>query len=319
VGIHKTEEELKKSIFDIYSQLRKESSSDRRQVYFPQLLDTIVKWSIDYFYKKKTKEYWVEIRGAVLRIVKMDNTKKMPDNEHDLFKYLKVSLHRAKLKYIRKYEEEDNIHVSIGQKQKLKDIKEFIRMEESELGRQLFQYEKEERTAHWFNIPEAKARKYLDMIDTKKEISLETYNEEGKEQNILDSREDIKPPYLPSSEDVQEITFFSKIEVSPEKLRKAITYVLENKVQQRTRACNRALFTALCIKDAPKYLKELAPVLDGGLLSAYKKSGIKPTQYETYLIYHPNRKNKKSVEANASSDLDKFCDKIMKYLKENKS
>jgi len=309
----KTEEELKKSIFDIYSQLRKEPSSDRRQVYFPQLLDTIVKWSIDYFYKEKTKDYWLEIREAVFRIVKAEYTRKMPDNEHDLFKYLKVTLYHAKVEYINEYEEDGTIHVPKGQKQKLKEIKEFIRMEESELGRPLFQYEKEEKIAHWFNVPESKAREYLDMIDNK-EVSLETYHEAGKEQNILDLKKDIKPTYLPSSEEKQEITFFSKIEVSPEKLRKAVTYVLENKTQIRTRACNKALFTVLCIKEAPQYLVELAPVLDSELLSAYQKSGIKPTQYETYLIYHPHRKNKKSVESNASSDLDKFCDKIMRYM-----
>jgi len=73
----------------------------------------------------------------------------------------------------------------------------------------------------------------------------------------------------------------NKFDVSPEKLMEAVRYVLENKRQKRTVACNRALFTVECIKKASHdYLEKLAPVLDSELLNTYRKSGIKPTQYE---------------------------------------
>ena len=108
----------------------------------------------------------------------------------------------------------------------------------------------------------------------------------------------------------------NKFDVSPEKMREAVTYILENKRQKRTRACNRALFTALCIKEAPDYLDKLFPVLDSELLNAYRENGVKPTLYETYLKHHPERKDssKNSVEVNASSDLDKFLDDLKVYL-----
>jgi len=291
VGTKKTEEELTKSIFDTYSQLRKESASDRRQVYFPRLLDTIIKWSIDYYYKEKTKEYWLEIRDAVHRIVKADNTRKMPENEYDFFKYLKVSLKNAKLKYIKKYEE-DIIHIPEEQRQKLKKIKEVIRMEESELGEKLSDYEKVEITASWFGITGKEARKYLEQIiplERTGSLTIKTHDDDEKEIDVSDSSEE-------PSDSLEEV-YISNLKSleDKEKLRQALASVFAGR-QEKTRPFFRALFTAQCLEksddtdniawlnDNFKWIQEY---LDNDIIETFKKTKKIPTNKEIYIRFHP--------------------------------
>ena len=146
-------------------------------------------------------------------------------------------------------------------------------------------------------------------------------NLEDKKQKD-DKDKDIDPLNFLNVKSVFDPENNNKFYVSPEKMREAVTYVLENKRQKRTRACNRALFTVQCIKGVSNdYLEKLAPVLDSELLNTYLKSGIKPTQYEVYLKYHPKRidSSKESVETSASTDLGEFRDDLKIYLRENKS
>jgi len=309
----KTEEELRKSIFDTYSQLREESSSDRRQVYFPQLRDKIINWSIGYFYKEKTNDYWLEITNAIFRIVNAEDTRKMPENEHDFLKYLSVSLYNAKIEYFREYEEEDNIHIPKGKKQKLKEITEFIRMEESELGRELSEYEKVERTSLWFNMPEDKAREYLEQI-----IHL---GKTLKDTDILDSSK--------KHSDSPEKIYISNLKTmeDKEKLREALESVFADRLE-KTRPFYRALFTAQCLdipddseyrdktdniewlNDNFEYLREY---LDSEIMETFKKTREVPTNREIYTKFYPDSN---SPDASVSARLREFRDDLKAALEE---
>ena len=318
----KTEEEQIKSIFDTYSQLREESSFDRRQVYLPQLLEKIVKWSIDCFYKEETLTYWLEIHNAVHRIVKAEDTREMPKNEQELIKYLKVSLYHAKVEYIKKYEG-DNIHIPKGQMQKLKEITEFIRMEESELGRELSEHEKVKKTAEWFNIPEDKAREYLDQIIHMKStgsLIVETYSDgAGQDTNILDFVE-IHPNNQKESNDPEEILI---INLDTSENRQKFLEVMESVFasrQEKTRSFYRALFTAQCLDTSTgvEWLDDnfewLNEYLDREILEVYKKTGKMPANREIYIKYYPDNN---TPDESASNRLREFR-KLLKTAQEEK-
>jgi len=323
VGIQqKTEIEHKNNIYNIYSQLLEESSSDRRQVLLPQLLEKIIKWSIDYYYKEETKKYWFEIRNAVFRIAKPEDNEKIP--EDDFFKYLKVSLYHAKVEYIGNYEE-DNIHIPKGQRQKLKQITEFIRMEESELGKELSEYEKVKKTANWFNITEDKAREYLDKIIYMKSTGSLTVKTHGddKEKNtdILDSPN--KHPNNQNNLDNPAEIFFSKFNALED--RKKFKEILESVFasrQEKTRRFFKALFTAQCLdtdtSDGVEWLYDnfewMREYLDPEILETFKEHETKPTNREIYLKYYPGSNN---PDQSVSARLKEFRD-LLKAAQEEK-
>jgi len=191
-----------------------------------------------------------------------------------------------------------------------------------------------------------KIKKQLYHLSTDEEYGTD---EDGHKITLLDLP-NVESAFSNNHEDI------FNFDISPEKLKKAVTYVLEYKRQKKTRDRNRALFTAFCIRKADNYIKkadedyikkthddyikkdnddhiqkahvdhiqkahdyldELAPVLDIDLLNAYKENGIKPTQDKVY-VNHSTRKDrsKKSIEANASTDLDNFLTDLNIYLKE---
>ena len=287
----KTEEQLKADIFNVYSKYREEQSSDRRQVYFGQLCDSVFRWCTSYLFSA-AKEMGVEIVEALERIVKKD---KMPEKENDFFKYMVTTLYNAKNEYYRN-NKSNNIKIP----RIVYDMEKMILSQESNTGRKLSEEEKIECISKWFNKTEKKAKECLQRIENKKVASMTTFDDEEKEVDIPDFKND------------PESTFFSKLEKTAD-IRKAVETVLENK-QERTRECYRALFTAYCINNSIDF-EGAASVLNAEILEKHLKEGEKPVQYEVYQKYHPETK-KVSAEVRASEMLKTFLNDLKTAMKE---
>jgi len=258
----KTEEELKATIFAVYSNYRNELSSDRRQVYFGQLCDYVFRWCTGYLFHEAS-EMGLEIVETLGRIVKKEI------EEKDFLRYLVASLINAKNEYYRK-----GISSDLKYSRKIKEIEKFISLQESNAEIILSEEEKIKRVAELFFLSPKKAREYLGMIDNKNIDSLTYFDNE--EKDIPDSKNDLESTFLSK--------FYAAI------IREGVESVLLSK-QERTRACNRALFTVFCIKEDPNNLDELASVLNAEILEKYQKDGKKPEQYEVYQMYHPKVTN----------------------------
>jgi len=185
-------------------------------------------------------------------------------------------------------------------------------MKESQLERKLTNDEQINSISKWFNISEKKTIEYLELINNKYVNGLDSKNNNGEENNILDS-EDLKPTYLSSSYEMPESTFFENFNVSI--IREAVMSVLDKK-QKRARDCYKALFTLHCIENVKdKNFEELYPVLDKSIIEACRENGKNPNQYDIYQKYHPNAQ-KSGAEAMASKNLREFLNDIEAYLKE---
>lgn len=290
----KTEEQYENEIFSLYQKLINEPADDRRQVFVLQFLDLLSKWSINCFFRNSTYEYWEEITEAVFRIAKYRENPLIFENANYFFRYLKVSLSRAKAEYHRKHKKEENEHIYLppGMRKKLKEIEDFIRLKECELERQLSDYEKESEAAIWFNLPKKKIRYYLELNAKVNVISIN----DASFKNIPDTRqiiEDNEPEKI-------------------EKLKMALESVFADK-QEKTRPFHKALFTAQClnggidIKFLSVYFEYLNEYIDTEIWETYEKHGTIPIDKEIFLKFYPESKN---PSQDVSNRLKVFRDKL---------
>jgi len=303
----RTEEQQKDLIFDIFSKCHSETASGRLQVYYPTLCEQIYLWYRDYLLIDVNK-MGLEIANVINRFIKDENMSKIPSDKDGFFYYLNTSINREKADSYREYDENEEIRIPREKKRRLREVKDFIVMKESQVGRKLTSDEQIKGMSKWFNISERKAREYLKLANNKNVSSLDFYDNNGEEKNILDSK-DLKPPYLPSSYEGPESAFFTNFNVSI--IREAVRSLLDKK-QERSRDCYMALFTLYCIKND---LRELYPILDQEIIGSSHKKGKKPKQHEIYRKYHPGI-DKESAESMASTNLQKFLNDIKIYLKE---
>ena len=288
----KTKEQFETDIFNVYSKYRDEQSSDRRQVYFGQLCDSVFRWCKNYIFRE-TNEMGVEIVEILERIVKEENKTKTPKEEAEFFKYLVTALYNAKAGYYRK-----NKSKIVKLPRIIYEMEKIILLQESNAGRTLSEEEKIKVISEWFYKTKEKAREYLEMINNKNVSSLASFEDEEKD--------------IPDFNYDPESTFFSKLEKTAD-IRKAVELVLSTK-QERTRECYRALFTAHCIDNSIDF-EGADSVLNAEILEKYLKDRKKPEQYEIYKMYHPEVK-KESAGVRASEMLKTFLNDVKTALKE---
>ena len=300
----RTEEQQKDLIFDIFSKCRSETAVSRLQVHSSSLCEQIYLWYKDYL-PVDIDKMGLEIVKVISRFTKDENILKIPYDKDGFFKYLSTSIKSEKAGSYREYNENDTIRIPKEKKRKLKD---FIKMKESQLGRELTNNECIQGISKWFKITEKKASEYFELINNKNVSSLYVKDNNGKEQNILDT-DDFKPPYLPSSYKDPESAFFASFDLSI--IKEAIKSLLDKK-QERSRPCYKALFTLYCIKND---LRGLYPILDQEIIDSYYKDTKKPKQYEIYMKYH-SETDKKGADAMASKNLSEFLNEVKSYLKD---
>jgi len=305
-------QQLKNMIFEAYRNCIKAPSQDILSKHLDQLWSLIQKWCKKYLFAVGKENETVDEMGECIyhiadKLVKKDRTIKTFEKLDEFFMYLNRMLKNGMIKLI--YEQLPKSIIKARVKEYFY-INRVIETEERE--KKLTENRRIEIITDYMPINTySEIRNQLNLLSL--DYEYDSDNEDNKKK-LIDFL-NVKSAFSKNSEST------NKFNVNPDDLREAVTYVLENKRQKRTRACNRALFTVKCIREAPDYLDKLEPVLDSELLNTYWERGIKPTQYEVYLKYHPGRKdsNKNSVESSASSDLENFLNDLWIYLKEKKS
>ena len=279
----KTEDKYKNDILNFYIKCIDTTCSDRRQVYFGQLFDSIFRWCENYVFPNP-REMGLEIFKAVERMVKNDN-KNIPQEKEQFFKYLRKSLKNARNEYYRNaYQNEKPKRIKLPRI--AYDIEKIIEMRKRSIGRELTKEEKLDIISKIFNKTEKKALKYLEMLNKKDINSLDDFAAYDEPMDKLLSNQNLSI------------------------ILDAVKSVLEKK-QKRNRECNKALFTAYCI-DKVKNLDALSPVLDREILDVYK-TGKKPLQYEIYMRYRPGAQ-KASAEVRASETIKTFLYELYSVL-----
>jgi hypothetical protein len=243
----------------------------------------------------------LEIAKVINRFTKKDETiLRIPDDKDGFFKYLSTSIEREKKAFYRDYNENDTIKIPKEKKRKLREVKESLRMKESQLGRKLTVDESRLCISKWFNEQE-----YLDLLNSINVGSISATRSNG------DSETDALNYIDPLSTDPLD-EYIKKNDM--ETIRKIVNFLLEQK-QERSRDCYRALFTLYCIENY-KDFEKLYPVLNSKMMEIWQKDKKKPSQYEIYQIYHPNAQ-KNSADAMASKNLHEFLIDIETFLKKN--
>ena len=97
------EEKLKDKIFAIYSTIKKELSSDRRQVYIGQLWENIIKWYGKYL-SIDAHEMGKEVFDIIRRITREGNNSNIPGDKDEFFRYLSKSLNTGENEYFRNFD-----------------------------------------------------------------------------------------------------------------------------------------------------------------------------------------------------------------------
>ena len=296
----RTEEQQKDYIFDIFSKCRIETASNRLQVHLSILCEQIYLWYRDYLAIDVDK-MGLEITKVVNRFIKDENISKIPNDKDSFFKYLTASIKREKASFYHEYNENDAIKIPKEKKRKLREVKDFIRMKESQFGRKLTDDEQIQSISKWF-----KKQEYVDLLNLINVGSIShTSNDGDNEIDILNYTDTHSVD--PLDEYIKKTDMKTVLE--------AVKSVLGKK-QERARDCYKALFTLYCI-ESYKDFEKLYPVLDGQILEIWQKSGKNPNQYEIYQKYHPNAQ-KSSAEAMASKNLSEFLNDIETCLKEKK-
>ena len=282
----KSEEQCEIDILNFFTKCIGETYSDRRQVYFGQLCDSIFRWYENYVYKK-AGEMGLEIINTVSRMVKNDS-ESIPKEKAQFFKYLRKSLENAKKEYHRNaYRNEDYKRIRLPRI--VNEIEKFIEMRENSIGREITNKEKLELISKIFIKTEKRALEYLEMINNKQISSFDSFAVYDEPIDKLLANENLNV------------------------ILDAVNSVLDKK-QKRTRECNKALFTAYCIcKGKGNDLEALSPVLDSEILEEYYKTMKKPLYSEIYMKYHRNTK-KDSAEARASETIINFRYKLKPLL-----
>jgi hypothetical protein len=266
-------------------------------VYYLSLCEQVFIWYRDYL-SIDVDEMGLEIAEVINRFIKDETISKVPQDKDGFFKYLSVSIKNEKAGSRREYNENETIRIQKEQKRKLRALEDFIRMEESLLGRGLTADERSQSISKWF-----KKQKYINLLNVKNVGSISYTSNDG--ENEIDALN-----YVDSlSDDPQFDEYIKKHNI--ETALEAVKSVLDNK-QERSRPCYRALFTLYCIKND---LRVLDPILDPDIIDAFYKNGEKPEQYEIYRKYHPET-DKKSAGARASANLKELIDEIKDCLKE---
>jgi len=306
MAVHKrTEEEQKDLIFDIFSQFRDDIHSDTDGKKYLQLCEQVNKWRRDYpflerndFFKKNFDNMGMEIIAIVIdRFIKNEIILKKLKDKDSFFKYLNKSLNNEKKVYYRECGN-DTIKISKEKKRKLREVKDFIRMKERQLGRKLTYDERRKGIFEWF-----KKQEYVDLLNVMNVGKILDTSSNG------DNKIDLLNYGKTSSDNPLLDEYITKINM--EALQEVIKSLL-NKKQERSRDCYKALFTLYCIKND---LRGLYPILDQEIIDSSHKDDKKPNQYEIYQKYHP-KAGKKSAEAMASTNLREFLNDIETYLKE---
>jgi len=301
-----TEEQLKADIFTAFSRYLKESSSDRRQVYFVQLSEAIIRWCTDYLNIKAT-EMGLEIFNTIQRLVKQNNTNVLKD-ESGFFGYLKTSLTMAETEYYRNLEK-ISTGISRDSLRKMKMVENIITMIEGNLARNLTENERRHHISEWFGMEE-----YSRLLNLENIGSLEFTSNNLNDNSHIDflnsktSLHNMGSPYIDPQDEI-----FAKLDMAV--IRDALEHVLSN-TQDKTRECYRSLFTSYCINKSIDF-EGLTPLLDGEILAAHQKDGKKPMQHEAYLKYHLESE-KASAGAIASKMTKEFLGKLNSVLKEKK-
>ena len=294
----RTEEQQKDYIFDIFSKCHSETASGRLQVYYPTLCERIYKWYRDYL-SIDVDKMGLEIAKVINRFVRDETISKIPDDKDGFFKYLTSSIKRESASFYREYNENDTIRIPKEKKQKLREVEDFIRMKESQLGRKLTTDEQIQGISKWF-----KKQEYVDLLNLINVISISHTSIDGSDEV------DFLNCAAPFTDDPID-RYIRKTDMVT--LRETVSSLIGNK-QKRSRDCYRALFTLYCIENY-KDFEILYPVLDSHILENWHKTGKTPKQYEIYQKYHPNA-IKSSSEAMASTNLREFLNEIESYLKE---
>ena len=296
-GHKRTEEQQKDHIFNIFSKCQSETASGRLQVYFPVLCEQIYVWYRDYL-SIDVDKMGLEITRVINRFIKEENISGIPGDKDGFFKYLNTSIKREKASFYRNYNENETIKIPKEKKHKLREVEDFIRMKESQLGRKLSSDEKAQGISKWF-----KNREYLDLLNL---LNVDSIHYAGK-----DSGEEIEALNHATTPLDNPLDDYIK-KTDKEMALKAVKSLIEKK-QERSRDCYRALFTLYCIENF-KDFEKLYSVLDRQILEIWRKNGNKPKQYEVYLKFHPKVK-KDSASALASKMLDNFLHDIEAYIK----
>jgi hypothetical protein len=243
----------------------------------------------------------LEIAKVISRFIKSETISKEPQDKDGIFKYLSASIKREKAGYEREYNDTENIKIPKEKKRKLRELEDFIRMKESQLGRELTADERSQSISKWFNNNE-----YVELLNAKNVGSIShIINNEVDTLNL----KKVNSIYNTNTTDNPLDGFIKKSDM--ETMCEAVESVLKEK-QERSRDCYRALFTLHCIENY-KDFECLYPVLDKSVIAACQ-NGKNPNQYEIYQQYHPKAKQS-SAEAMASKNLSEFLNDIETCLK----
>jgi len=285
---------LKIDIFEAYKKCKNTPLSDDRSKQVWQFWFLIERWCKKHLFIKNEKENELvdemdeKIKEIIDKMTKEDSTIKVFQELDEFFKYLNTSLKNAMIQIWR---EQLPKGVSREKTRKVFNIDKLIEIKQRERETKLTENERREIISDFIKPSEyTEIKNRLNVLSTD-----HIYRSNGDDDGItvLD---------FPETKNVFDNKTENNIGISAEELREAVAYVLENEPEEKVRTCKRSIFTAFCIrKEAPDYyLEELSPVLDSGLLSAYRENGIKPpTQWEIYLKYDPTV-TKESAEVLAS-------------------
>jgi len=297
VAVHKrTEEQQKDFIFDIFNKCRNETVSSRLQVNYQILCEQIYIWYKDYIFFD-VDNIGLGITEVIKHFIDDNTISEVPQDKDGFFKYLIISIKNKTKELEREFNEKETINIPKEKKRKLREVEDFIRMKESELGRKLTSNEQLESISKWF-----KKQEYVDLLNVINVGGFSYTSDDGDEEiDVLN--------YTDTHSENPLDEYITNIDT--EIVNKAVKAVLEKK-QGRARPCYKALFTLYCIKNN---IKELYPILDKEIIDTFHKDGKKPKQYEIYIKYHP-KADKKGAEAMASVNLKEFLNDIKTCLEE---
>ena len=301
----KTEDQLKTAIYNLYSRYLAEPASDRRQVEFAKIYSVIISWCTEYL-GINANEMGIEIYNVIQRLVKSSSN--VPNDETGFFKYLNAALYTAKKEYYRN-NKTDCVDIPRDKKRQLQLVKKILATKESNAGRKLTENERRQYISEWFGITE-----YVDLVNLKKTSSLNfitTINGSDNEMSYLDT--EVKSIFSENDLFDSKDEYFSKPDMAD--IINAFMLVFNN-MQDRSRDCYRALFTAYCIKKSIDF-EGLSILLDNEILEAHQKDGKVPRQHEIYLKYHPDVK-KDSAGVRATEMLKKLFNDVKWVLSKRK-
>ena len=336
------EKQRKTKIFEIFSKLRYNESSDREKD-MKMLADKIFRWCWEYSFSKKDKLYGetgaeietkdepnfplheANIMGLeILKVVyyglfdkegKYKENLNMSDGEEGFFRYLRGALNVARLKAINDIvQNEMKDYIAGWKRRKLKKIRQYLEvLEQNKRG--LSEEEKIQHLCIYFDITKKQARRNLELLNSN--ISSLDFGNYGDTDDNSFNRLNTEETKLFDGRDASidpEDEFIEKVKAQD--LRDAVKKILEKK-QNRTRELCRDLFTFRCIKKEVKNFEILRQILSEDIITAYKGDGDNLTEAKIYMKYHPNVTNKKSAEAMASTRYREFRNTVKKELENN--